>query len=197
MEDERPDQEAEAEASAEASAEAEPMLEAARGYLAGILERMGIAAEIATSEEDDKFILDVQCEQVERVIGRRGAVVDALQHLVAKMAYRDRSQRGKPIVVDAGNYRAKSIERLQSMAQRMAEKALESNESVELSPMSAHDRRIVHMTLAEMSGVSTQSEGSGHQRRVFVVPDPAAAAESSSEAPVVPEVVETESEPVL
>lgn len=147
----------------------------AKGFLEGILERMQIEAEVAIKEEEDRIVLDIECEQAERVIGRRGQVVDALQHLVGKMTYRDRSAgRGKPIVVDADGYRAKTIERLEGLAQRMADKALETKQDVELNPMSAHDRRIVHMTIADVDGVTTRSEGTGDRRRVIVIPDSAA-----------------------
>jgi spoIIIJ-associated protein len=149
--------------------------ERAKGFLEGILERMSIEAEVKVDEEDDRIVLDIVCDQAERVIGRRGQVVDALQHLVGKMTYRDRSApRGKPIVVDADGYRAKTIERLESLAQRMADKALETKEDVELNPMSPHDRRIVHMALAEVEGVTTRSEGTGDRRRVIVIPEAAA-----------------------
>jgi spoIIIJ-associated protein len=62
------------------------------------------------------------------------------------------------------------VQRLEALAQRMGEKALSTQAIVPLSPMSAHDRRIVHMTLADMDGVTTRSEGEGEDRRVLVVP---------------------------
>lgn len=145
--------------------------ENARQFLSGILERMDIDAEIDISEQDDKIILNISCDNVERIIGRRGQVIDALQHLVGKVAYRDRSgTRGKPIVVDAGDYRVKHIERLEALADRMGKKAIKTQTTVELSPMSAHDRRIVHMALADVDGVTTRSEGEGEDRHVLVVP---------------------------
>jgi spoIIIJ-associated protein len=146
--------------------------ETAREFLSGILSRMSIDAEIDVLEEDDRIVLDIRCDDVERIIGRRGQVVDALQHLVGKVSYRERNgTRSKPIVVDAGGYRSKHIERLEALAQRMADKALDTDDIVRLSPMNAHDRRIVHMTLAEVDGVSTRSEGEGEDRRVLIVPD--------------------------
>ena len=148
--------------------------ENARTLLKGVLERMNISADIEVFEEEDKIILDIQCDNAERIIGRRGQVVDALQHLVGKMVYRDRpGGRGKPIVVDAGGYRLKHIERLESLADRMSRKAIKTQTIVELTPMSAHDRRIIHMALAEVDGVETRSEGEGEDRHVLVVPVPA------------------------
>src|SRR5688572_15769353 len=101
------------------------VIENARKLLKGILVRMDIDADVEAVEEDDKVVLDIQCDNVERIIGRHGQVVDALQHLVGKMVYRDRAPgRGKPIVVDAGGYRLKHIERLESLADRMGRKAI-------------------------------------------------------------------------
>ena len=146
--------------------------ENAREFLQGILDRMDLAADIDIAEEEDKIILDIQCDNVERIIGRRGQVIDALQHLVGKVTYRERAgARGKPIVVDAGGYRLKQIERLESLADRMGRKAIKTRSIVELNPMTAHDRRIVHMALAEVEGVTTRSEGEGQDRHVLVVPD--------------------------
>lgn len=152
--------------------ETQDVAESASKFLKGILERMDIDADIDISEEDDKIILDISCANVERIIGRRGQVIDALQHLVSKGVYRERSgPRGKAIVLDADGYRLKHIERLEALAERMAEKALRTGSIVELSPMTAHDRRIVHMTLADMDGVTTRSEGEGEDRHVLVVPE--------------------------
>ena len=149
----------------------------ARQFLQGILERMNIEADIDVSEQDDKIVLDIDCDDIDRIIGRRGQVIDALQHLVGKVSFRARSssgERGKPFVVDAGGYRLKHIERLEALADRMGQKALANGSTVELNPMSAHDRRIVHMALADVEGVTTHSEGEGDDRRVLVVPDNAA-----------------------
>jgi spoIIIJ-associated protein len=150
------------------------VVENARKFLLGLLDRMNIDADIEVSEEDDKIVLDIDCDDTDRLIGRRGQVIDALQHLVGKVSYRDRDReepRGKPLVVDAGGYRVKHIERLESLADRMGKKALENGSTVELDPMSPHDRRIVHMALSDMEGVTTRSEGEGDDRRILVVPD--------------------------
>jgi spoIIIJ-associated protein len=153
--------------------DAEERIDGALDFLDGILVRMGIEADIEVAELEDRIRLDIQCDDVQRVIGKRGQLVDALQHLVSKRVSQIGAgeRRGKPIVVDAGGYREREIERLQALAARMAEKALRQGAPVELSPMSAHDRRIVHMTLAETEGVTTHSEGEGDLRHVVVVPE--------------------------
>ncbi len=166
---------------ADTAEQREDLAEKASEFLLGVLERMGISADIDIKDDNDKTILEIQTKDTEVVIGRRGVVMDALQHLVNKVVYRDRSgDRGKPLVVDAGGFRDKQIERLRSLAQRMGEKALQTKQIVELQPMSPHDRRIVHMAIAEMPGLSSRSEGEGEDRHILVVPAEAEAGAPTS-----------------
>jgi spoIIIJ-associated protein len=155
-----------------AAADREDLAEKASEFLLGVLERMGISADIDIKDDNDKTILEIQTKDTELVIGRRGVVMDALQHLVNKVVYRDRpsGERTKPLVVDAGGFRDKQIERLRSLAQRMGEKALETKQIVELQPMTPHDRRIVHMALKDRPEVVTRSEGEEPRRRIIVEP---------------------------
>ncbi len=155
----------------------EDITEKACDFLMGVLDRMGIPADIDVKEEGDRIVLEIQTANPDLIIGRKGQVVDALQHLVGKVVFRERSgEKGKPFIVDAGGYRDKHIAKLQALATRMAEKALSTQTVVELSPMSAHDRRIVHMAIAEIPGLSSRSEGEGDDRHILVVPTEQAAA---------------------
>jgi tRNA modification GTPase len=108
----------------ETTADREDLAEKASEFLLGVLERMGISADIDIKDDPDKTVLEIQTKDTELVIGRRGVVMDALQHLVNKVVYRDRTgDRTKPLVVDAGGFRDKQLERLRSIAQKMGEKA--------------------------------------------------------------------------
>ncbi len=174
------------------TAEREDLAEKASDFLLGLLERMGVSADIDINENADRTVLEIQTKDTELVIGRRGVVLDALQHLVNKAVFHDRGDRGdrgnreadrnngekadrgdkgKPLIVDAGGFRDKQVERLRSLAQRMSEKALQTKQIVPLQPMTPHDRRIVHMALAEIAGVTSRSEGEGEDRHILVVPD--------------------------
>ncbi len=149
----------------------EDLAEKASEFLLGVLERMGISADIDIKEDTDKTVLEIQTGDTELVIGRRGVVIDALPHLVNKAVFKEkRDEKTKPIVVDAGGYREKQIERLRGLAQKMGEKALQTKQIVELQPMSPHDRRIVHMAISEIPGLTTRSEGEGEDRHILVVP---------------------------
>lgn len=149
----------------------EDLAEKASDFLLGLLERMGISADIDIKDDNDRTVLEIQTADTELVIGRRGVVIDALQHLVNKAVFKERgAEKGKPLVVDAGGFRDKQVERLRGIATKMAEKALQTKQIVELQPMSPHDRRIVHMAIAEIEGLSSRSEGEGEDRHILLVP---------------------------
>jgi len=151
--------------------EREDLAEKASEFLLGVLERMGISADIDIKDDSDKTTLEIQTQDTELVIGRRGVVIDALQHLVNKAVYKERrEEKTKPLVVDSGGFRDKQVERLRSLAQRMSEKALQTKQIVELQPMSPHDRRIAHMAISEIPGLTTRSEGEGEDRHICIVP---------------------------
>ncbi|HEX7700945.1 MAG TPA: R3H domain-containing nucleic acid-binding protein [Kofleriaceae bacterium] len=155
----------------------EDLAEKASDFLLGMLERMGISADIDIKDDNDRTVLEIQTADTELVIGRRGVVIDALQHLVNKAVFKERgTEKGKPLVVDAGGFRDKQVERLRGIATKMAEKALLTKQIVELQPMSPHDRRIVHMAIAEIQGLSSRSEGEGEDRHILLVPTAAAEA---------------------
>jgi spoIIIJ-associated protein len=157
----------------------EDLAEKASDFLLGMLERMGISADIDIKDDNDRTVLEIQTADTELVIGRRGVVIDALQHLVNKAVFKERgTEKGKPLIVDAGGFRDKQVERLRGIATKMAEKALQTKQIVELQPMSPHDRRIVHMAIAEIQGLSTRSEGEGEDRHILLIPTEAAEAAS-------------------
>ena len=91
----------------------EDLAEKASEFLLGVLERMGISADIDIKDDTDKTVLEIQTGDTELVIGRRGVVIDALQHLVNKAVFKEkRDEKTKPLVVDAGGFRDKQVERL-------------------------------------------------------------------------------------
>ncbi len=150
---------------------AEDLAEKASEFLLGVLERMGITADIDVKDDADKTTLEIQTSDTEMVIGRRGVVIDALQHLVNKAVYKERStEKTKPLVIDAGGFRDKQLERLRGIATKMAQQAIETKQIVALQPMTPHDRRIVHMAISEIPGLTTRSEGEGEDRHITIVP---------------------------
>jgi spoIIIJ-associated protein len=103
------------------------------------------------------------------LIGKRGQTIDALQLLCYQAAFRGMRER-KRVVVDAAGYRGRRRETLEGRADRAAEQALSANNIIEMDPMSAQERRVVHERLKERSGVETYSEGDEPNRCVVVAP---------------------------
>ena len=145
--------------------------EDARGVLHRILEHMGIVAEVRVREEDERIVLDVAGSETGLVIGKKGQTLDALQFLMNKIINRDREGR-KPIVVDSEGYRVRRADSLVELALRLGEKAVRTHRTITVNPMSPHDRRIIHLALDKVPGVTTRSEGEGAYRRLLIIPEP-------------------------
>lgn len=145
--------------------------ERAAKILREILEHMGVDAEVSAFDDGDRIILDAHGAESGLIIGKKGATLDALQYLVNRIVFR-RPSEGPLVVVDAEGYRGRREDSLVDLAQKVAEKVIKTGRSVPIEPMSAHDRRIVHMALVDNPGVTTESEGEGLFRRVVVFPKP-------------------------
>jgi len=104
------------------------------------------------------------------IIGRRGQTLDALEHLVNRAVFRDDTGHGVRVSLDVEGYRQRRQESLEQLALRLAAKARATGRLVTLNPMSARDRRIVHLTLQSDPSVNTRSEGEGHYRKLVIVP---------------------------
>jgi spoIIIJ-associated protein len=143
--------------------------EEAATVLRQILERMGIDAEVSAFDDGEKIILDAHGSESGLVIGKKGATLDALQYLVSRIVFKKPGE-GAMIVVDAEGYRGRREDSLADLARRLAEKAVRSGRPVPVEPMSAHDRKVVHTTLADNPDVTTESEGEGLGRRVVIFP---------------------------
>ncbi|MCA9580948.1 MAG: KH domain-containing protein [Myxococcales bacterium] len=145
--------------------------EDAADALREIMYRMDIEADVNVREEDDeRIVLDVDGPDAGRAIGKKGQTLDALQFLVNKIVNRFPDGR-RHIVVDSGDYRDRHDQRLVEMAKQEAEHAIDAGKVVTLRPMTARDRRVVHMSLADLDGIRTESSGEGMGRRIQIIPD--------------------------
>ena len=103
------------------------------------------------------------------LIGRRGETLRSLQLLLSLMVNNDKEEWIQ-LTVDVDDYRQRREEQLIATANRIAEKVSYLKEPIALSPMSAMDRRVIHMALAENSAVVSESSGEGRDRKVVVSP---------------------------
>lgn len=144
--------------------------ERARELVEGVLDELDLDGEVVVEEDDERISLAVDGDDdYGLLIGKRGQTIDALQLLCYQAAFRGMRER-KRVVVDAAGYRARRRETLEGRADRAAEQALTNNRVVEMDPMSAQERRVVHERLKERAGVETYSEGDEPHRCVIVAP---------------------------
>jgi spoIIIJ-associated protein len=148
---------------------AEPA-ERVRELIEGVLDELDLEGEVEVDEGEDRIEARiVGDEDYGLLIGKRGQTIDALQLLAYQAAFRGTRDR-KRVVLDAAGYRERRREVLTARADRAADQALEGDCTVEMDPMSAQERRIVHEHLKERSGVETYSEGEEPRRCVIVAP---------------------------
>ena len=137
-------------------------------YLRGLLECMGVEADIEITEREGGGInANLSGPAMGAVIGRRGETLDAIQHLVNYSVNRGNDKR-MHISVDAENYRTKREESLVHLAEKMAAKAVKYKRSMALEPMNSYERHVIHTALQNYEGVSTASTGVEPNRRVVV-----------------------------
>lgn len=138
-----------------------------RELLEEIVDSLGLSVDVRIEESDGVLTGSVEGEDVGLLIGRRGQTIDAVQHLAQRIVFRGGSPEAR-VVIDADGYRERRAETLRSMALDAAEESLRTGEAVELDPMPASERRIVHEYLRERDDVETHSEGDEPERYLVV-----------------------------
>ena len=125
-----------------------------------VLDLAGIPLRSLERSDDDGGLL----------IGRHGATLDALQYLTLRVLQAEGFERMR-ITLDVGGYRVRREKALRELAQGIGARVLDTGKPYHFEPMSAMERRVVHMTLTEIDGVRTESEGEGRYRHVVVFPE--------------------------
>lgn len=139
--------------------------------LEGIVDRMGLDAYADRRPGEDGDILELLGPDAEKLAD--GTTLDALQHLVNRMARKASSfeDEGLPVAIDAGGWRDRRSEELQDLAVDLADEARETGRPVTAEALSPYERRLVHLALQDEEGISTRSVGEGRDRRLRVYPD--------------------------
>jgi spoIIIJ-associated protein len=131
---------------------------------------LGIAGRVDVREDDETITATCSGADVALLIGRHGQTIDALQYLLNAISHRQHGEARKEVVVDAAGYRERRRATLESLAVRTAEQVRVRGERIELDPMTAVERKVVHLKLKEFDGVQTSSEGTEPNRYVVVLP---------------------------
>ena len=144
--------------------------ETAKKTLQDILRLLEVEATVDLEEDSERILLNIKGDGSGLLIGRKGQTLDALEYLINKIVHKDAEDK-KRIVVDTENYRLRREDSLVKLAQRLAGKAKRLGRPVTISPMSAHDRRIIHLALQDDKNLRTWSTGSGLYRKVIISPE--------------------------
>jgi len=144
-------------------------VERVRAIVARVVHALGLRATVDVDEREDEIRATVNGDELGLLIGKHGATIDALQHLAFRAAFLGSEDR-KQVVIDAAGYRERREHALHRMADRAAAEAIRFDRAVELEPMRATERKIVHTYLGERSDVETHSEGDEPDRRLVVSP---------------------------
>jgi spoIIIJ-associated protein len=142
----------------------------ARGLLAQVIAALGVDARIDVREDSDSVTATCSAVDAGLLIGRHGQTIDAIQYLLNAIFHRAHGDDRKEVTVDAAGYRERRRATLEALAVRVAEQVRADGEPVELEPMTAVERKVVHLKLKELAGVETRSDGTEPNRYVVVLP---------------------------
>jgi len=140
-----------------------------REFLSEVVARMGLEAGVDVEDDGECVTADLDGPDLGILIGRHGQTIDALQYIAAIAVNRRRKSRRR-VIVDAEGYRDRRATSLHSMADRVAQRVARDREPVTLKPMSAAERKVIHLRLKDHPRVETVSEGHEPNRAVTIAP---------------------------
>lgn len=133
-----------------------------------LLEKMGFEADIHERAEEGRMVFNVRCRDAQLLIGKQGATLESLQHLVRLLARKALVDEKYSFGIDIDDYRDKRVIYLKELARKAAHQVRETGKSVSLSPMPAYERRIIHNYLSLYSDLSSESTGKDPNRKVTI-----------------------------
>jgi spoIIIJ-associated protein len=158
------------------AAEADNLISITRATVQELLSHMGVRAEVSAKlgEPDEPelaapVMVDVQGGDLSFLIGRHAETLGALQ-LITRMIVGKEVGHAAHVIIDIDGYRERRDDNLRKLAQKMAHQAVASGRRQTLEPMSASERRIIHLELRESAEVTTESIGEEPRRKVVIIP---------------------------
>jgi spoIIIJ-associated protein len=141
----------------------------AKATLEKVLQLLGFPSTVEEHRMEDGILLDVKTEDSGRLIGRQGQTLSDLQYITNRLLFQQ-DQSIPKIMVDVSGYRAQAREALVKKAKDAAEKVRRWGDVVELEPLSAFDRRIIHQALKDDPGIETHSvEVEGTEKKAILL----------------------------
>ncbi|NLW59752.1 MAG: protein jag [Firmicutes bacterium] len=147
----------------------EDLAQKAVRFLRELLVNMGILAQVEMFKRPGYIVLNINGDDLGRLIGRHGQTLNALQYIVNLVVHKDSDEQER-IIIDVGGYRKRREENLRRLAQTTAERVKRRGRREVLNPMTPQERRIIHLALQNNKEVVTHSEGEDPYRRVVISP---------------------------
>ncbi|KAA0079746.1 KH domain-containing protein [Mycolicibacterium sp. P9-64] len=145
--------------------------EIAGDYLEELLDLLDFDGDIDLDVEGDRAIVSIDGgDDLNKLVGRKGEVLDALQELTRLAVHQKTGERSR-LMLDIAKWRRRRRDELAALGDRVAHRVLESGEREQLDPMTPFERKIVHDAVSAVDGVHSESEGAEPSRRVVVLLD--------------------------
>jgi spoIIIJ-associated protein len=136
-------------------------------FLNDVFEKMGVAADMEVTEDEDSISVKIKGKDIGIIIGRRGETLDSLQYL-ASLVINKSEEEYKRVIIDIENYRQKREETLIRLASKLADRVIKYKKDITLEPMNPYERRIIHASLQNNKYVQTYSVGDEPNRKVVI-----------------------------
>ncbi len=133
-----------------------------------LLHSMGFEAEVFERQEEGRTVFNVRARDAQLLIGKQGANLEALQHVV-RILFRKETQNDEfPFAVDIDDYKDKRVLYLKDLARKAAHHVRETKRAVSLEPMPPHERRVVHSYLSLYNDIASESVGVDPHRKLII-----------------------------
>ena len=136
-------------------------------FVQSVAQKMGLNLKAVAEEMPDGLRVTLEGEDGSMLIRRQGEALAALQHLVSAV-YRHETVEGRRLVVDCQGYRKGKDAELRQMALFLGEKAKSTGLAQEIGPLNPYERRIVHLAVSEIEGISSESIGDAFEKTVII-----------------------------
>lgn len=141
----------------------------AEAFIKEVADQMGAPVEVKTEVNDRDISIELISDQIAKLIGKRGQTLNSLQYLVQLVVNRE-SDQFYTVMLDAEGYRERRKETLETLAERLADKAIRTKQEVKIEPMPSYERKIIHTALQNHKQIETYSDGSEPRRFVVIRP---------------------------
>ena len=141
--------------------------ESTMSYVHSVITEMGIKNDVTYTIEDKEINIEIESDYASKIIGKRGATLNAIQEIAQSYFNRIYTSYGR-VIIDTENYRMKREEVLETLALNMTKKALQTGLPVHLEPMPANERKAIHNALSNVTNIKTHSEGEEPNRYLVI-----------------------------